>query len=384
MPIIKDKKLKERQNNYWKPVKGSWERFKSSWENNINPIKGVLDAGLLSVIPGLNVGQAIYDGSKLLSNDGIRKTYNHLKNKEYRKAALSGAGDLYTIITAIPGGNVVKNSDITKKIAKEATENVNTASNRINDRLTGVEDYIRWKQNPTSIYYNSPSYVDKNKSVSVSSENFEGIRDYKNTRIEGKTKDTQTKVYARKTKDKQGNPTFSTFASIEKYSPNTLNIHLSNPGSTYPAIKLATESPAGTYIGDITFTPNKERSKNFTIGQKLINADLNKDPLGFIKTLFGSSSKDVPFNYSTDSYPIILQSTSKFPNSELRYLEGVYSPLNNRGNATFIGELDLEGKSLSERLKLINKFIHSKNPKARKAIVRDGEILFPHPLIYKK
>ena len=211
-----------------------------------------------------------------------------------------------------------------------------------------------------------------------------GIRDYKNTRIEGKTKDTQTKIYARKTKDKQGNPTFSTFASIEKYSPNTLNIHLSNPGSTYPATKLATESPAGTYIGDVTFTPNKERNKNFTVGQRLINADLNNDPLGFIKTLFGSSPKDIPFNYSTDSYPIILQSVSDFPNSELRYLKNVYSPLNNRGNASFIGKLELEGKSLDERLKLINEFIRSKNSKARKAIIKNGEILYPHPIIYKK
>ena len=75
MPTIKDEELRKKQGNYWHPIKGSWERFKSSWENNTNPVKGVLDIGLLSVIPGLNIGQAIYDGSKLLSDNGVKKTY---------------------------------------------------------------------------------------------------------------------------------------------------------------------------------------------------------------------------------------------------------------------------------------------------------------------
>lgn len=32
MPEIKDKKLREKQSNYWHPIKGAAERWKSSWE----------------------------------------------------------------------------------------------------------------------------------------------------------------------------------------------------------------------------------------------------------------------------------------------------------------------------------------------------------------
>lgn len=370
MPTIKDEKLREKQSNYWHPIKGAGERWKSSWENGTNPIKGALDVGLAALLPSwLKVGQAIYDIKKsydnLTSENGVKKTVKEIKEGDYGPAAVSFIGDLFDA------------ANIYSPIAGK--ENI------IKDRFIGVKDYLKWKKNPISLYYNSPSYIDKNNSTPIINiSNIEGRRDWRNNKIEGTLKDTQTKVYARRTKNKEGKEKFSTFASIEKDNPNTLNIHLTNPGSTFPAISLATKSPSGTYIGDATFRVNETRNTNYPIGQQLINADLEGKPLNFAKILFGNAQKDMPVNYSTDSYPIILESKNRFPNSELRYLENVYTPLNKLGNNTFINGLDLEGKSLEEQLKLINDFILSKNPKARKAIIRDGEILFPHPMIYKK
>lgn len=68
MPLIKDKKLREKQNNYWNPIGGSWKRFKSSWENNTNPIKAVLDLNLASLVPGLNIAQTAYDINQTKDN----------------------------------------------------------------------------------------------------------------------------------------------------------------------------------------------------------------------------------------------------------------------------------------------------------------------------
>lgn len=369
MPEIKDEKLREKQNNYWHPIKGATERWKSSWENGTNPVKGVLDVGLVALLPSwLKVGQAVYDVKKsydnLTSENGIKKTVREVKEGDYGPAVISFIGDLFDA------------ANIYSPIAGK--ENI------IKDRFIGVKDYLKWKKNPTSLYYNNPSYVNKDKSIPISYNNVEGIKDYEDTKIEGEIKNTKTKIYARKTKDKEGKEKFSTFASIEKDNPNTLNLHLSNPGSTFPSVSLATKSPSGTYIGDATFRLDKTRNTNYPIGQQLINADIEEKPLNFVKILFGNAQKDMPVNYSTDSYPIILESKNRFPNSELRYLENVYTPLNGLGNNTFINGLDLKGKSLKEQLKLINNFILSKNPKARKAIIRDGEILFPHPMIYKK
>lgn len=77
MPIIKDDRL--RQNNYWHPIKGAPQRWKSSWENGTNPVKVVFDSGLASFMPGINLIQALYSAKQsydnLASNKGIKKNY---------------------------------------------------------------------------------------------------------------------------------------------------------------------------------------------------------------------------------------------------------------------------------------------------------------------
>lgn len=103
MPIIKDEKLRKKQSNYWHPIKGSWDRFKSSWENNTNPIKGALNLNLLSLIPGLNLLQTVYDADQTKEN--ITNTYRSAKQGDYKATALYGGSVLLDLLGAKKAGN---------------------------------------------------------------------------------------------------------------------------------------------------------------------------------------------------------------------------------------------------------------------------------------
>lgn len=110
MPIIKDDKL--RQNNYWHPIKGAPQRWKSSWENGTNPVKVVFDSGLASFMPGINVIQALYSAKQsydnLASNKGIKKTIREAKKGNYSSAIKSGLGDLLDL-SGVYGGKLAFN-----------------------------------------------------------------------------------------------------------------------------------------------------------------------------------------------------------------------------------------------------------------------------------
>lgn len=103
MPEIKDKKLREKQSNYWHPIKGAAERWKSSWENRTNPIKGALDLNIISLVPGLNLIQTFYDASQ--TKDNIEDTYKAIKDKNYSDAALLGGSILLDLLGAKKVGN---------------------------------------------------------------------------------------------------------------------------------------------------------------------------------------------------------------------------------------------------------------------------------------
>lgn len=52
----------QRNKDYWNFWKGATDRWKASWDNNTNPVKAALDNGLGTMIPGINVVQAVYSG----------------------------------------------------------------------------------------------------------------------------------------------------------------------------------------------------------------------------------------------------------------------------------------------------------------------------------
>ena len=391
MPIIKDEELKKKQSNYWHPVKGSWERFKSRWENNTNPIKGVLDSGLLSIIPGLNIGQAVYDGSKLFSNEGVKKTYNHFKNRDFSKAAISGLGDIFTVTTAIPGGKAIRNSNLGKKaeqniieVADRTKQNTSRIVNRVEDKVLGVSDYLRYKNSP-NIYNNSPQYVNREKSEPIIlTRGTDGVVEY--LQYNPKTNRTPRKAEWMLENQKwygydPDGGGFFEFANITPSKPNILNLHLSDKSTNMPAMKVIKESPKGTYVGDTMWEGEGENaplSKAATVGQKLLNTDGTFD---FWKALFSKPNTKI-VNYSEDSYPYLLRQ-AKNKGFGLRYLENVYTPLNSSGvNSTFLN--NIKDSDIKTQLNLINKeYIRKANPKARKAIIKDGQILFPHPMIIK-
>lgn len=103
MPTIKDEKLREKQSNYWHPIKGAGERWKSSWENGTNPIKGALDLNLLSLVPGLNLLQAAYDATQTKEN--ITNTYRSAKQGDYKATAFYGGSVLLDLLGAKKAGN---------------------------------------------------------------------------------------------------------------------------------------------------------------------------------------------------------------------------------------------------------------------------------------
>lgn len=102
MPLIKDKKLREKQSNYWNPIGGSWKRFKASWENNTNPIKAVLDLNLASLVPGLNIAQTVYDVNQ--TKDNVKQIYKSIKQDNYKNAAVTGGAVVLDLLGAKKAG----------------------------------------------------------------------------------------------------------------------------------------------------------------------------------------------------------------------------------------------------------------------------------------
>lgn len=103
MPIIKDKEIRNKGSNYWHPIKGSWERWKSSWDSGTNPIKVALDLNLASLVPGLNIGQTIYDANQ--TKDNVKQTYKSIKEGDYKNAAIAGGAIILDLFGAKKAGN---------------------------------------------------------------------------------------------------------------------------------------------------------------------------------------------------------------------------------------------------------------------------------------
>lgn len=103
MPIIRDEELRKKQSNYWHPVKGAAERWKSSWNNGTNPIKAALDLNLLSLVPGLNLAQVIYDTNQ--TKEDIKTTYNSAKQGNFIDLGLLSGSMLVDYLGAKKAGN---------------------------------------------------------------------------------------------------------------------------------------------------------------------------------------------------------------------------------------------------------------------------------------
>lgn len=98
MPIIKDEELRKKQSNYWHPVKGAAERWKSSWNNGTNPIKAALDLNLLSLVPGLNLAQVVYDTNQ--TKEDVKTAYNSAKQGNFTDLGLLSGTILVDLLGA--------------------------------------------------------------------------------------------------------------------------------------------------------------------------------------------------------------------------------------------------------------------------------------------
>ena len=97
----------ERNRDYLHWWKGANERWKDSWNNGTNPVKGALDVGLGYVNPVTAVANAAYDiydsYNQLSSPQGLAKTWGLIKSGNLGRAAVSAAGDALAAADLIPG-----------------------------------------------------------------------------------------------------------------------------------------------------------------------------------------------------------------------------------------------------------------------------------------
>lgn len=78
---------------------------------NGKPVEGVRDAAFM-LVPWNNGAAVVAGGIGLADENGVRKTYNLLSDRQYGKAALSGAGDVLNGAMAFAGGKPVVTSGI--------------------------------------------------------------------------------------------------------------------------------------------------------------------------------------------------------------------------------------------------------------------------------
>lgn len=95
-----------------------------------------------------NVAQSIYGGVHLLNDNGVRKTWNEIKNGNYGSAALSGAGDLFNLVLTGVGGNQVYNSALDQLArrgnnwarAKQFSNTLDSLTPTVSSRSVAVEN----------------------------------------------------------------------------------------------------------------------------------------------------------------------------------------------------------------------------------------------------
>lgn len=96
----------ERNKDYWS-LSGASNRWRASWNNGTNPVKGALDNGLGYANPVTAVANTAYDVynayDQLSSPQGLAKTWGLFKQGKLGKAAVSAAGDVLTMADLIPG-----------------------------------------------------------------------------------------------------------------------------------------------------------------------------------------------------------------------------------------------------------------------------------------
>lgn len=145
--LLTAKEAEQRRKNYFHPIKGAWDRWKSSLENNTNPVKAVLDHGLASFIPGLNIGQAIYSAAQsynnLTSDNGVKKTERLIKEKD-PKAILSLIGDAMDI-SGIAGSRLAAN-DLAERTRKAMYLHITPVGygNRFPGDTSRKRQYFNW------------------------------------------------------------------------------------------------------------------------------------------------------------------------------------------------------------------------------------------------
>lgn len=176
------------------------------------------------------------------------------------------------------------------------------------------------------------------------------------------------------------------FAEVYPDRKNTVNYFVNDYVTAGEVRRMLKEAPVGSYHGgDLNPMEGKYIQIAMTQGEKLRNA---KNPLSFMKAIVGPTNNPKIGNYSTDSYPLILRA-GKGDGRELRYIEGSYSPLNQAGRFDKFGlgtDRAVTAKDLAdleERLQVINETLKRLNPKARKARIKDGEIVYPHMMVIK-
>ena len=105
-PSTDNRTAAERNKDYWK-LSGASDRWRASWNNNTNPVKGALDNGLGYTNPVTAVANTAYDVynayDQLSSPQGLAKTWGLFKQGKLGKAAVSAAGDALAVADLIPG-----------------------------------------------------------------------------------------------------------------------------------------------------------------------------------------------------------------------------------------------------------------------------------------
>lgn len=105
-PSTDNRNATERNKDYWS-LSGASDRWKASWNNGTNPVKGALDNGLGYANPVTAVANTAYDVynayDQLSSPQGLAKTWGLFKQGKLGKAAASATADVLTMADLIPG-----------------------------------------------------------------------------------------------------------------------------------------------------------------------------------------------------------------------------------------------------------------------------------------
>ena len=132
------------------PIVGNVEQAVEDWQHNRTPMQVAFNN-----FAWLNpYTAAAAGGINLLSDNGIKKTFNFIKNGQYKRAALSGLGDTFNVLMLSPMLSKLKNNGVFDKSINYIK---NTIINRVlNKNINNLDSTVgRFKYNGEVLPYKS-------------------------------------------------------------------------------------------------------------------------------------------------------------------------------------------------------------------------------------